>query len=205
MNDKLRLGSFEGRPCDLICAEVSAKTSEITISTNLLLSVSSLFHIKIYFTRTQTHSHNSESHTLTPLTSLDFGATIQNTSLGQEFQSDCTGIILPMDRGLITKHNGLYETHLDLITHLAVMSQILCHKMILWLKCVCIHLKMILQQSEGTTLQLIIFYLSLAGEQGGPWSSLVAASCVTPLPHPRKVEIAGPTLPSCCAGWTPTG
>lgn len=78
MNDKLRLGSFEGRPCDLICAEVSAKTSEITISTNLLLSVSSLFHIKIYFTRTQTHSHNSESHTLTPLTSLDFGGS-QNT------------------------------------------------------------------------------------------------------------------------------
>lgn len=138
-------------------------------------------------------------------TSLDFGARIQNTSLGQEFQSDCTGIILPMDRGLITKHNGLYETHLDLITHLAVMSQILCHKMILWLKCVCIHLKMILQQSEGTTLQLIISYLSPAGEQGGPWSSLVAASCVTPLPHPRKVEIAGPTLPSCCAGWMPTG
>lgn len=79
MNDKLRLGSFEGRPCDLICAEVSAKTSEITISTNLLLSISSLFHIKIYFTRTQTHSHNSESHfNPTNRTSLDFGGS-QNT------------------------------------------------------------------------------------------------------------------------------
>lgn len=109
MNDKLRLVSFEGRPCDQICAEVSAKTSEITISTNLLLSISSLFHIKTYFdcyqdTNTLTQFRITHFNS-TNRTSLDFGGS-QNT----EYQFR-TGVPVRLYRYNSTKRQRLnYKT-----------------------------------------------------------------------------------------------